>query len=90
MDFYQSVTYALYARLEDGTACEPLEATAAYQEAQEELETALDSLQDCQGAERAILAARRLADLHSQFFYRVGLQDGVRLTAADFPVQGIA
>lgn len=90
MDFYQSVTYALYARLEDGTACKPLEATAAYQEAQEELETALDGLQNQQEAEWVRLAAQRLADLHSQFFYRVGLQDGVRLTAADFPVQGIA
>ena len=32
MDFYQSVTYALYARMEDGAACEALEASDAYQE----------------------------------------------------------
>ncbi len=90
MDFYQSVTCALYARIEDGAACEPLEATAAYQEAQTDLERALDGLQDRQRAERAILAARRLADLQAQFFYRMGLQDGIRITAANFPAQGIA
>lgn len=90
MDFYQSITFALYARMEDGAICEPLEATAAYQEAQEELETALIGLHDRQRAERAMLAARRLEDLHGQFFYRVGLQDGIRITAADFPAQGIA
>lgn len=90
MDFYQSIAYALYARMEDGAACAPLCDTAAYQEAQEELETALNGLHDRQKAERAMLAARKLEDLHAQFFYRVGLQDGVRLTAADFPAQGIA
>ena len=90
MDFYQSETYALYARIEDGAACEALEGCSAYQEAQEELEAVLDDLRGRQRAERAILAARRLADLHAQYFYRVGLQDGVKLTAADFPAQGIA
>ena len=90
MDFDQSVTYALYARMEDGAACEALETSDAYQEAQGELETALSAFQDGQRAEQAILAARRLADLHAQYFYRVGLQDGVKLTAADFPAQGIA
>lgn len=90
MDFYQSVTYALYARMEDGAACEALEASNAYQEAQGELETALSGFHDGQRAERALLAARRIADLHAQYFYRVGLQDGVKLTAADFPAQGIA
>ena len=58
--------------------------------AQGELETALAAFHDGQRAERAILAARRLADLHAQYFYRVGLQDGVKLTATDFPAQGIA
>ena len=90
MDFYQSVTYALYARMEDGATCEALEASNAYQEAQGEFETALSALHDGQRAERAMLAARRLADLHAQYFYRVGLQDGVKLTATDFPAQGIA
>lgn len=90
MNFYQSVTYALYARMEDGTATTALCDTAAYQEAQGELETALTAFRDSQQAERAILVARRLADLHAQYFYRVGLQDGVKLTAADFPSQGIA
>ena len=90
MNFYQSVTYALYSRIEDGAACEALEGCSAYQEAKEELETVLDGLRDSQRAERAILAARRLADLYAQYFYRLGLQDGVKLTAADFPAQGIA
>lgn len=73
-----------------GPPAPPLCDTDAYQEAQEELETALNGIHDRQRAERAMLAARKLEDLHAQFFYRVSLQDGVRLTAADFPAQGIA
>ena len=90
MNFYQSITYALYARIEDGAACEALEESNAYQEAQEELERILAGLQNRQEVERAILAARKLADLHAQYFYCMGLQDGVKLTAADFPARGIA
>ena len=88
MDFYQSVTYTLYARMETGDAA-ALEDCEAYQEAQGELKQALVGLHGPE-AERIILAARRLADLTAQYFYRVGLQDGVKLTAADFPAQGIA
>ncbi len=53
------------------------------------LEAALSQVKDTANAERALQAARRLCDLQAHFFYRVGLQDGVKLAASDFPVCGI-
>ena len=75
---------------ERGTAlAAPLEQMGAYHEQEAALEAALSQMGDTATAERALQAARRLCDLQAHFFYRVGLQDGVKLAAADFPVCGI-
>ena len=91
MDFYESITHALYCRMEERGAAlaAPLEQMEAYHEQEAALEAALSQMGDTTKAERALQAARRLCDLQAHFFYRVGLQDGVKLAAADFPVCGI-
>lgn len=91
MDFYESITHTLYCRMEErGEALTaPLEQTEAYREQEAALESALSQMKDPTSAERALQAARRLCDLQAHFFYRVGLQDGVKLAASDFQVCGI-
>lgn len=91
MDFYESITHALYCRMEKRGAAltAPLERLEAYHEQEAALEAALSQVKDTTNAERALQAARRLCDLQAHFFYRVGLQDGVKLAASDFPVRGI-
>ena len=86
MDFYESVTNALYCRMEEGTLSAPLEESEPYTEGLAALRDALAVVQD---KERAVNAARRLCDVYTHFFYRVGLQDGVKLPAADFLARGI-
>ena len=91
MDFYEGVTHSLYCRLEDGPElAAPLENGPEYKKSREELLEILNNSLDNESTERAMNAARRLCDLSAQYFYRVGLQDGVRLTAEDFPVRGIS
>lgn len=91
MDFYEAVTHSLYCRMEnDPEFTAPLENNVDYAKRQEELRKILTGGLDRKNAERASNAARRLCDLSAQYFYRVGLQDGVRLTAADFPARGIS
>ena len=91
MDFYESITHALYCRMETPgeSLSSPLELVEAYQEQETALEAAISQTGDPANAERALQAARRLCDLQAHFFYRVGLQDGVKLAASDFPVCGI-
>ena len=91
MDFYESITHALYCRMETPgeSLSSPLEQVEAYQEQETALEAAISQMGDPANAERALQAARRLCDLQAHFFYRVGLQDGVKLAAADFLVCGI-
>ena len=50
----------------------------------------LSSVGDGQTAEDMRLIIRRLCDLEANYFYRVGLQDGVSLAAKDFPARSIA
>ena len=95
MDFNESIVHALYIRMEEagdeGTLLD-----AALMESVEYdtefciLRDTLAALPDRDMAERAALAARRLCDMHTHYFYRVGLQDGVKLTAADFPIGVVA
>lgn len=91
MNFYESITHALYCRMETPgeSLSSALEQMEAYQEQETALEAALSQMGDTATAERALQAARRLCDLQAHFFYRVGLQDGVKLAASDFPVCGI-
>ena len=89
MNFYESVTHALYCRMEEGTLSAPLEESEPYTEGLAALRDALAVVQDEEARARAVTAARRLCDVYTHFFYRVGLQDGVKLTAADFLTQGI-
>lgn len=91
MDFYESITHALYCRMETPGVglTAPLEQLKAYHEQETALEAALSQMGDTTNAERALQAARRLCDLQAHFFYRVDLQDGVKPTASDFPVCGI-
>lgn len=67
----------------------PLEESEPYAEGLAVLRDALEVVQDNESKERAVTAARRLCDVYTHFFYRVGLQDGVRLTSADFTTRGI-
>ena len=89
MDFYESITNALYCRMEEGALSVPLEESEPYTEGLAALRDALAVVQDKEARERAVNAARRLCDVYTHFFYRVGLQDGVKLTAADFLTRGI-
>lgn len=89
MDFYESVTNALYCRMEEGALSAPLEESEPYTEGLAALRDALAVVQDEEARARAVIAARRLCDVYTHFFYRVGLQDGVKLTAADFTTRGI-
>ena len=89
MDFYESVTNALYCRMEEGALSAPLEESKPYTEGLAALRDALAVVQDEEAKARAVTAARRLCDVYTNFFYRVGLQDGVKLTAADFLTRGI-
>lgn len=89
MDFYESVAHALYCRMEEGALSAPLEESEPYTEGIAALRDALAVVQDGAARERVVSAARRLCDVYTNFFYRVGLQDGVKLTAADFLTRGI-
>ena len=89
MDFYESVTNALYCRMEEGALSAPLEESEPYTEGLAALRDALAVVQDKEARERAVNAARHLCDVYTHFFYRVGLQDGVKLTGADFTMRGI-
>ena len=89
MDFYQSINEALYSRMEEGTGASPLEECSAYKEAFARYKVAAQPLKDRKAAEELDRAVDRLGDLKAQFYYRLGLQDGVSLTARDFPARGI-
>lgn len=89
MDFYESVTNVLYCRMEEGALSAPLEESEPYAEGLAALRDALAVVQDEEVRARTVTAARRLCDVYTHFFYRVGLQDGVKLTAADFLTRGI-
>lgn len=89
MDFYESVTHALYCRMEEGALSASLEESEPCVEELAALRDALATIRDKEAANRAVNAARRLCDLYAQFFYRVGLQDGVKLTATDFAIREI-
>ena len=89
MDFYESVTNALYCRMEEGALSAPLEESEPYTEGLAALRDALAVVQDEEARARAVTAARRLCDVYTHFLYRVGLQDGVKLTSADFLTRGI-
>lgn len=67
----------------------PLEESEPYTEGLADPRDALAVVQDEEARARAITAAHRLCDVYTHFFYRVGLQDGVKLTAADFLTRGI-
>ena len=91
MDFYESITHALYCRMEERGAAlaAPLEQMEAYHEQAPPRGPPLSKRGTTTNPERASQPALRLCDLQAHFFYRVGLQDGVKLAASDFPVCGI-
>ena len=75
--------------MEEGALSAPLEESEPYAEGLAALRDALAVVQDKEARERAVNAARRLCDVYTHFFYHMGLQDGVKLTAADFITRGI-
>ena len=90
MDFYQSVTDALYSRMEDNSNPTPLESCGAYMKAIEEYRAIMEGIKDRDSAKRIELLLWKLCDLKAQYYYRMGLQDGVSLTTSDFLTRGIS
>lgn len=90
MTFHEAMNRAFYIRQEDGKTRKPLESCEAYGKATAALIEIFRGIGDKKAAEAAADAIRDLVDLEANYFYRVGLQDGISLTAADFPTHGIA
>ena len=93
MDFYESISEALFARIEQGGEGKTLESqlieSPAYAEAYRTFEIILEDLPDKESAGAVKAAAFKLFDLYTHYYYRVGLQDGARLMSNDFPTKGI-
>lgn len=84
MNFSQMITEALYSRMEGQEIAARLKSSNAYEKTLDEYHSAVEHLSGQDAAALDGLVCR-LCDLHAQFYYRLGLQDGVALTASDFP-----
>ena len=86
MSFYDAMRESVFTRLEQ---IEPaLTRSQGYQEGMKALEAELDVL-PCEDAERVRDAVTHMFDLYSRFFYAAGMQDGEKITEADFPLRMI-
>lgn len=90
MDFYQSVTEALYSRMEDEGAAGPLETCGAYTKATGEYRELIKEVGDQIAVGKLDRLVWRLCDLKAQYYYRMGLQDGLSLTTNDFLTRGLS
>ncbi len=90
MDFYQSVTEALYSRMEDEGTTGPLEMCGAYIKAFGEYQELMRGIGNQATAAKLDRMVWKLCDLKAQYYYRMGLQDGVSLTAGDFLTRGLS
>ena len=84
MRFYDAMRESVFTRLEQ---IEPtLTRSREYLEGMKALEAELDALPG-EAAERVRDAITHMFDLYSRFFYAAGMQDGVKITGADFPLE---
>lgn len=90
MDFYQSVTEALYSRMEDEGTTGQLEMCGAYARSLGEYQELMKEIRDPATAAKLDRMVWKLCDLKAQYFYRMGLQDGVSLTGSDFLTRGLS
>ena len=90
MDFYQSVTEALYSRMEDEGTTGPLEVCEAYAKSFGEYRQLMKEIGDQATAAKLDRMVWKLCDLKAQYFYRMGLQDGVSLMGSDFLTRGLS
>lgn len=94
-DFGRAVTFFLYERLESEGILHQLYATSAYKEAREEYKKICMELQgetDLAGGspEQSLVdAIRHMNDMEAQCIYRLGLQDGIKMTHGNFLTEGV-
>lgn len=81
-----------YNRQDRGDIRSELEASQAYQEANTAFRSVRNELEEQLGIERSeelMEAFLRLTDIESQYYYRLGIQEGLFLQSDQFLTEGI-
>lgn len=89
MEFFGAFSEVFFNRWESAEAMRPLVDSQGYMEIRQNIDVILDGMPQ-EEAEAMRTEIRRLCDAEAQFFFRMGIQDGVRLMGKDFLGNGIA
>lgn len=94
-NFGKALTFQLFDRLEGEGILKQLYSTEVYKDAQEKFKKACETLCsngefDADSPEQNLVdSLRRLCDIEQQCVYRLGIQDGLKISSEQFLVEDV-